>query len=101
MAKKTYRGSCKCGKVKFEADIDLAIGTSKCNCTSCWKRRLWSVRAQPEQFRPLSGNEELSGHVAGSKELAQGFCKHCGVITYNWVGVSDWNKAAYVSVSVA
>ena len=99
--KKSYRGSCACGRIKFEADIDLSTGTSKCNCTSCWKRRLWSIRVQPEDFRPLSGEQEMSGYVAGTANSAKGFCKQCGTLTYGWVGVSDWNKSAYVSVSVA
>lgn len=101
MAKRTYRGSCACGRVKFEAEIDVSTGTSKCNCTRCWKTRLWSVRAQPEDFRALGGEHELSGHVPGQTTLHGGFCKHCGAITYGFVPVSEWNKTAYVSVSVA
>ena len=101
MAKKTFRGSCHCGRIKFEADIDLAKGTGKCNCTSCWKKRWWSVRVQPESFRALGGQEEMSAYQPGSETGHRGFCKHCGVIPYGWVPAAEWNDGAYVSVNVA
>ena len=102
MAKKTYQGSCQCKKITFEADIDLAeVGTGKCNCTSCFKRRWWSVRAEPASFRALGGEENLSGYKAGQATGHSGFCKGCGVTPYAWVEVSDWNPNEYVSVNVA
>lgn len=101
MAKSTYRGSCHCGRIKFEVDLDLSSGTSKCNCTSCWKKRLWTTRADPESFRSLSGEQELSGYKPGAATGHQGFCKNCGVIPYGWVEASEWNPSTYVSVNVA
>ncbi len=101
MAIKTYPGSCHCGRVKFEATFDLADGTGKCNCTHCFKKRSWTARVKPENFRALSGETELSGYKPGSDSGHGGFCKHCGVITYSPVPASEWNKEAYVSISVA
>jgi hypothetical protein len=101
MAKKTFKGSCACKTVTFEADLDLSKGTSKCNCTFCWKKRLWTIRAQPADFRPLTGEAEMSDTQAGKPQSAGGFCKKCGTLTYGWVGESEWNKSAYVSISVA
>lgn len=101
MAIKTYRGSCNCKRVVFEADIDLAQGTGKCNCTSCWKKRWWSVRARPESFRPLQGEQELSAYRPGQKTGHGGFCTHCGVATYAWIDAAEWNDGEYVSINVA
>jgi hypothetical protein len=88
-------------RIKFEAAIDLAEGTGKCNCTSCWKRRWWSVRVKPEGFRSFGGEEHLSQYRPGSETGHRGFCKHCGVIPYGWVEAAEWNDGAYVSVNVA
>jgi hypothetical protein len=94
MSIKTYHGSCKCGAIAFEADLDIAQGTTKCNCTSCWKRRWWSVRVKPEGFRSIRGEGQLS-------EKTRGFCRDCGVIPYGMVEAAEWNDGAYVSVNVA
>lgn len=101
MTQKTYRGSCHCKKITFEADFDLSDGTGKCNCTSCFKRRLWGVRVKPESFRALTGAEHMSGYKAGQDKGHSGFCTSCGVLTYGWVPVSEWNPNEYVSVAVS
>ena len=101
MAKKTYQGSCHCRRIKFQVEIDVSAGTSKCNCTNCWKKRLWTARAQPEDFRSISGETELSGYEADADIGPKGFCKHCGVVPYGWVEKSEWNPSTYVSINVA
>ena len=56
--KKTYHGSCHCKKISYEADIDLAEGTGKCNCTYCWKLRWWGVKVQPDAFRLIAARKQ-------------------------------------------
>lgn len=85
MAKKTYTGSCHCKAVTFEADIDIAEGTGKCNCTFCWKQRMWNAgNLRPEDFRLLSGEDALADYSKSGDwgETHQRFCSKCGIATH-------------------
>ncbi|HSC88705.1 MAG TPA: GFA family protein [Polyangiaceae bacterium] len=87
MAMRTYTGSCHCGAIRFEADLDLEEGSNRCNCSYCAKARTWFAFAKgPQAFRRLEGGSlsEYRWTPPGDLEphLTFAFCSHCGIRTY-------------------
>lgn len=86
--KKTYRGSCHCGAVRYKADLDLADNTRRCNCSFCRKTRMWKIFALQGQFRLTAGEDALSDYRAAASHWPEGtvhhrFCSRCGVRAFS------------------
>jgi hypothetical protein len=100
MSAKTYSGSCHCGRVRFEVELDLAAGTGRCNCTYCGKSRSWGALTSPAAFRLLAGEADLTGYQFGSKRGHHMFCRHCGIRPFGRAHVEELGGAV-VSINLA
>ncbi len=104
MAMKTYQGSCHCGAVRFEADLDLAEGSNRCNCSVCWKARAWFALAPPDRVRLLSGADAQAEYLwappGREKHLHYRFCKTCGIRTFGR-GYAAEDPRSFYFVNVA
>jgi hypothetical protein len=104
--KKTYKGSCHCGSVKFECALDLAAGTMRCNCSFCRKARMWLAFTKADEFRLLEGDAVLGDYrhtPPGKTEpfLHLCFCARCGVRAFSRGGALPQFQGPFYAVNVA
>jgi hypothetical protein len=97
--KKTYVGSCHCGAVRYEADIDLSAGTSKCNCSICGKTRFWKAIVTSDAFRLLQGADVLADYTFGSQTIHHRFCRQCGVKAFGRGHLEDLGEFYAINVA--
>ncbi|HXV30722.1 MAG TPA: GFA family protein [Sinorhizobium sp.] len=98
---RTYTGSCHCGAVRFEADLDISAGTGKCNCSICTKMRLWSVQVRPEAFRLVAGEGSLVDYQGRNKVAHHIFCARCGIRPFERVDAPNMTGSRYYNINIA
>lgn len=92
-----YHGSCQCGAVAFEADLDLDQAVT-CNCSRC--RRLGSVFAfTPEAgFLQTKGAGSLTEYRFNKMVIAHQFCPVCGIEPFGMGTAPDGSAVVAVNV---
>ncbi|UXY14698.1 GFA family protein [Chitiniphilus purpureus] len=98
MALRTYTGSCHCGAVRFEAEVDLEAGTSRCNCSICFKGRFWKAVIPASGLHVLQGEAELASYRFSSHSVCHLFCRRCGIKPFGRVRLQAGD---FVAVNVA
>ena len=106
MTVKTYSGSCHCGAVRFECDVDLASGTTRCNCSFCKKARFWMTLVSASNVRLLDGESVLTDYQHTPPSLPSPFlhltfCSRCGVRPFSRGGEMPQFPGGFYAVNVA
>ena len=71
MSLKHVTGSCHCGAVRYETELDLSKGTIRCNCSICTKARAWFTFVNDEHFHLLADEDNMSVYQWTSPNLTR------------------------------
>ena len=80
---KTYKGSCHCGAVRFEADLDLTQNTYRCNCSICRRKGAIVASVPLAGLRIVKGEDVLKLYQFNTKVARHYFCSNCGIYTHH------------------
>jgi hypothetical protein len=92
MSKKLFHGSCHCGKIKYQVNIDLTKGSGKCDCTFCRKNSFWSYKAKAKNFQWLQGQETSTKYSSNPTIGDYIFCSTCGTMPFGITVKSEWTE---------
>jgi hypothetical protein len=79
---KTYRGSCHCGNVTYDVELDLSGPVLACNCSMCGRSGALMAFVPEDKFKLLSGENSLSDYLFNKKQIHHLFCSNCGVRSF-------------------
>jgi len=79
---KTYAGGCHCGRVRYEATLDLAEPAITCNCSMCGRSGTMLRFVPAESFQLLSGADVLTDYRFNRKVINHLFCSVCGIKSF-------------------
>ena len=97
MAEAKHSGGCHCGKVRFEAAVDLDR-TIQCNCSICNKRGSILSATTAGKFKLLSGENNLVDYQFNKYNVHHLFCSTCGTESFARGKKPDGTEMVMVNV---
>ena len=76
-----HQGSCHCGDVRYEVELDPSQGT-RCNCTICTKLGVTGAMVKPAAFTLLSDEAKLASYSRMPEIASRYFCARCHVLCF-------------------
>lgn len=98
MTSKQYAGSCQCGAVRYDVDVDLE-STITCNCSRCQRMGFVLAFAPRESFKLHSGEEVLTEYLFNKKQIRHLFCSACGVESFAYGEMPDGTPTVAINVN--
>lgn len=80
----TATGSCHCGAVVFEVDLDEGLqNLRRCNCSLCRRKGAIMAGVPVTRLRVVKGEDQLALYQWNERIARHYFCKVCGIYTHH------------------
>lgn len=92
-----YKGSCHCGKVRFEVEGEIG-GAMSCNCSICQRKGslLWFVPR--DNLSLLTPEENAATYTFNKHVIKHRFCSICGIHPYGEGTDPSGNRMAAINI---
>lgn len=98
MSAKTYSGSCHCGAVRYDVELDLSQPVITCNCSMCTRMGSILSFVPAAQFHLRSGEDKLTDYQFNKKVIHHLFCSTCGIRSFARGAMPDGSPIVAVNV---
>ena len=77
-----HKGGCHCGQVRFEVESPADIEVNECNCSICCLTGYLHLIVRKDNFKLVSGQDELSTYQFNTDVAKHFFCANCGIKSF-------------------
>ncbi|MCZ6808592.1 MAG: GFA family protein [Proteobacteria bacterium] len=77
-----HKGGCHCGRIRFEVEALGDLEVNECNCSICRLTGFLHLIVRKDDFRLVSGQDDLSTYQFNTGVARHFFCAVCGVKSF-------------------
>jgi len=77
-----HKGGCHCGRIRFEVEAPGDLEVNECNCSICRLTGFLHLIVRKDNFRLVSGQDDLSTYQFNTGVAKHFFCGVCGVKSF-------------------
>jgi len=93
-----YNGSCHCGKVAYEVEMDALAGVMECNCSMCSRKGAKMAFVPAAKLRFLTPESNARTYLFNKHVIQHRFCPECGIHPYGVGKDRAGNEMAMINV---
>jgi len=77
-----FEGSCHCGAVKFEIEVE-PVETTVCDCSLCAKKNARMIQVHESGMTITAGQDNLALYQWNTGVARHYFCRTCGIYPFH------------------